>query len=193
MKEIQRTKKIHDGVQSTMAVYPDAYIIIVIIGTIKGCGGALMSSLDRFLRGVWLPNQHEFLYPTFTTKACLISAIVFTAERLSLLNVDRELIYLLIASVFIYVKIITLFFKQYDPFMPFENLSSGLLFNNWVEAISDAFRRTATPSSPQSATTSLQQLGGSTAIVTKKDNVNSGSGIDGQLQQIKGLEIKKRD
>jgi len=36
---------------------------------------------------------------------------------------------------FIYVRIITLFFKQYDPLLPFENLSSGLLFNSWVELI----------------------------------------------------------
>jgi len=110
MKEIQRTRKVHDGVQSTMAAYPDAYIVIVIIGAIKGCAGSLMAAMDRFLRGVWMPNQHEFLYPSFTTKACLIASIVFTMERKSLFNVDRELIYLLISSVFIYVKIITIFF-----------------------------------------------------------------------------------
>jgi hypothetical protein len=36
---------------------------------------------------------------------------------------------------FIYVRVITLFFKQYDPFMPFENLSSGILFSSWTELI----------------------------------------------------------
>ena len=36
---------------------------------------------------------------------------------------------------FIYVRIITLFFKQYDPLMPFENLSSGILFTSWTEII----------------------------------------------------------
>jgi hypothetical protein len=35
-KEIQRTKKIFDGVNSTLAIYPDAYVIVVIIGAIKG-------------------------------------------------------------------------------------------------------------------------------------------------------------
>jgi hypothetical protein len=35
-KEIQRTKKIFDGVQSTLAIYPDSYIIVVLIGAIKG-------------------------------------------------------------------------------------------------------------------------------------------------------------
>lgn len=63
-KEIQRTKKIYTGVHSTLALYPDGYIIVVLIGAIKGCGGSIMSSIDRFIRGVWLPNQHEFLFPT---------------------------------------------------------------------------------------------------------------------------------
>jgi hypothetical protein len=35
-KEIQRTKKIYDGVHSTLAIYPDSYIIVVLIGAIKG-------------------------------------------------------------------------------------------------------------------------------------------------------------
>ncbi len=35
-KEIQRTKKIFDGVHSTLTIYPDGYIIVVIIGAIKG-------------------------------------------------------------------------------------------------------------------------------------------------------------
>jgi hypothetical protein len=63
-KEIQRTKKIFDGVHSTLTIYPDSYIIVVLIGAIKGCGGSIMSSIDRFIRGVWLPNQHEFLFPS---------------------------------------------------------------------------------------------------------------------------------
>jgi hypothetical protein len=35
-KEIQRTKKIYDGVHSMFALYPDSYIIVVLIGAIKG-------------------------------------------------------------------------------------------------------------------------------------------------------------
>ena len=79
-KEIQRTRKIYDGVHSTLALYPDGYLIVVFIGAIKGktgspltgatifrcsgCGGAILSSIDRFIRGVWLPNQNEFLFPS---------------------------------------------------------------------------------------------------------------------------------
>ena len=35
-KEIQRTKKIFDGVHSTLALYPDGYLIVILIGAVKG-------------------------------------------------------------------------------------------------------------------------------------------------------------
>jgi len=198
-KEIQRTKKIFDGVHSTMAIYPDAYIIIVLIGTVKGCGGSIMSSIDRFIRGIWLPTQHEFLFPSFATKACVISAIIFTLEQIGLIRFDRELIYLCIASMFIYVRIVTLFFKQYDPLMPFENLSSGLLFSSWTETISDAYRRATATSPMGTSNTSAQQpatalpaaahspLSTNTLLAGSKKDSGNGDG------QMKALDGKKRD
>jgi trimeric intracellular cation channel len=35
-KEVHRAKKIFDGVHSTLAIYPDGYIIVIIIGAVKG-------------------------------------------------------------------------------------------------------------------------------------------------------------
>jgi hypothetical protein len=29
-----------------------------------GSGGSIMSSIDRYIRGIWIPNQHEFLFPS---------------------------------------------------------------------------------------------------------------------------------
>lgn len=78
-------------------------------------------------------SRHAF--HSSASKACFISASVFLLEHLNLIQFDHELIYLCVASMFIYVRIITLFFKQYDPLMPFENLLSGLLFNSWSEIL----------------------------------------------------------
>ncbi len=75
------------------------------------------------------------------TKACFLSSLIFLLSRIELLQFERELIYLCIASMFIYVRVITLFFKQYDPLMPFENLSSGILFSSWIEIIVSIFIR----------------------------------------------------
>ncbi|UJR37073.1 hypothetical protein I4U23_029777 [Adineta vaga] len=197
-KEIQRTKKVFEGVHSTLAIYPDGYLIVVLIGAIKGCGGSLMSSIDRFFRGVWLPTQTEFLFPSFATKASFISAIIFVLEHVQIIQFERELVYLCVASMFIYVRVVTIFFKQYDPLMPFENISSGILFNSWSETVSDAYRRATAASTTSGAiNTSAQQqvtvipaaltpLTATTAMISTKKELNN----DGQ---VKGLEVKKRD
>ncbi|CAF0901508.1 unnamed protein product [Rotaria sordida] len=131
------------------------------------------------------------------TKACFISATIFLLEHIRLLKFERELIYLCIASMFIYVRIITIFFKQYDPLMPFENLSSGLLFNSWAETISDAYRRAtaasssttniSTPQQPTLMPAALTPLTATTTLMGSKKETNN---IDGQ---VKGAEGKKRD
>jgi len=199
-KKFNEQKKFFDGVHSTLAIYPDGYIIVVIIGAIKGCAGSLMLTIDRFIRGVWLPAQHEFLFPTFATKACFLSAIIFVLEHLQFIQFEREIIYLCVASIFVYVRVITIFLKQYDPLMPFENISSGLLFSSWSETISNAYRR-ATVASPSVGTTNLstqqQQpqvipaaLTPLTATTTMVGSKKEAANNDGQ---VKGIEGKKRD
>ena len=64
MKEIQRTRKIYEGVNHGMHAVPNAYITIVLIGAVKGAGSGFMSIVDRFIRGIWIPNSNEILYPT---------------------------------------------------------------------------------------------------------------------------------
>jgi hypothetical protein len=76
-----------------------------------------------------------FCFDFSATKACFISSTIFLLEHIQLIQFEPELIYLCVASMFIYVRVITVFFKQYDPLMPFENLSSGILFNSWSETI----------------------------------------------------------
>lgn len=36
LKEVLRCKKVHDGVVHAAKLYPNAYLIMIIIGTIKG-------------------------------------------------------------------------------------------------------------------------------------------------------------
>lgn len=199
-KEIQRTKKIFDGIHSTLVIYPDGYIIVIVIGAVKGCGGSIMSSIDRFIRGVWLPTQHEFLFPTFATKACFISAIIFLLERIKLIQFEGELIYLCVVSMFIYVRTITIFFKQYDPLMPLENVSSGLLFNSWSEIISDAYRR-ATVASSSTSTTNLSPQQQATAMPAAFTPLTATTTLMGSKKEAnnnndapaKGADGKKRD
>lgn len=64
MKEVYRAKKIHDGVVHAAKLYPNAFIIMIIIGTIKGNGAGFTKLLERLIRGAWTPTAMEFMQPT---------------------------------------------------------------------------------------------------------------------------------
>ena len=64
MKEVYRAKKIHDGVVHAAKLYPNAFIIMIIIGTIKGNGAGFTKLFERLIRGTWTPTALEFMQPT---------------------------------------------------------------------------------------------------------------------------------
>lgn len=64
LKEIQRSRKIYDGVNHGFHLYPNSYIIIALCGAIKGAGSGFLTIIDRFNRGIYLPNTNETLHPS---------------------------------------------------------------------------------------------------------------------------------
>lgn len=64
MKEIYRAKKVYDGVTHAAKLYPNAYVIMIIIGTMKGNGAGFVKLLERLIRGAWTPTAMEFMQPT---------------------------------------------------------------------------------------------------------------------------------
>lgn len=64
MKEIYRCKKVYDGITHAAKLYPNAYLIMIIIGTLKGNGAGFTRLLERLIRGVWTPTAMEFMQPS---------------------------------------------------------------------------------------------------------------------------------
>lgn len=64
MKEIYRCKKVYDGVTHAAKLYPNAYLIMIIIGTLKGNGAGFTRLMERLIRGVWTPTAMEFMQPS---------------------------------------------------------------------------------------------------------------------------------
>ena len=58
-----RAKKVHDGVTHAAKLFPNAYIIMIAIGAIKGNGAGFVKVGERLCRGVWTPTAVEFLVP----------------------------------------------------------------------------------------------------------------------------------
>lgn len=102
------------------------------------------------------------------SKGCLIASVLFTLEKKALLTaVPRNLLFLCVAVFFAYVKLMSIFFKSFDPLVPFENLSSALFFGGII----DALRKAQKPSQhgKKDANSELNKLS-STDSESKKTN-----------------------
>ena len=64
LKEVLRVRKVYEGVAHALHIYPDSYVIIVLVGCMKGAGSGFLVIADRFIRGFYLPNTSEILHPT---------------------------------------------------------------------------------------------------------------------------------
>ncbi|XP_045159180.1 trimeric intracellular cation channel type 1B.1-like [Mercenaria mercenaria] len=144
-KEVQRASKIYAAVNHTAKLYPNAYLIIVLIGTIKGAGSYLMKNFERLIRGVWVPGTNEILQPTFATKACLVASIVFLLERLNYIQAPHPLIYFGVVIFFVYFKLSALLLGIHDPFAPFENLFCAIFMGGMWDALRRAVVREQKP------------------------------------------------
>ncbi|XP_074640901.1 trimeric intracellular cation channel type 1B.1-like isoform X4 [Tubulanus polymorphus] len=152
LKEIQRTRKIYEGIIIASKLYPGSYIIIAIIGVVKGSGYTEMRIVERIIRGLWIPSSNEFLQPSFVTKASLLSSIVFICEREKFLTAPHVLIYFGIAMFLIYFRLSSLLLGIHDPFVPFENLFCAIFMGGMWDALKRAVQRNK-PEPEQNATT----------------------------------------
>ncbi|CAI5441016.1 unnamed protein product [Caenorhabditis angaria] len=76
-------------------LYPNSYLVQILVGTAKGAGNGIIRTLEQLVRGVWIPGQNEILRPSFATKACVVASIIFAAEKSgSYLTAPHDLVYL---------------------------------------------------------------------------------------------------
>jgi len=127
MKEVYRVKKINDGVTHAAKLYPSGYLIMVVVGTLKGNGGGFMKLFERLTRGVWSPTSFEALQPSFATKASILASILFVVDKKTdLIAAPHALLYFLLCIFFVYFKLSSALLGLGDPLVPLENLGSAL-------------------------------------------------------------------
>ncbi|XP_075981151.1 trimeric intracellular cation channel type 1B.1 [Anticarsia gemmatalis] len=127
MKEIYRAKKVYDGVTHAAKLYPNAYVIMIIVGTLKGNGAGFTKLLERLIRGAWTPTAMETMQPSFYTKASLVASIIFVLDKKTdLISAPHALVYFGIVIFFVYFKLSSILLGIHDPFVPFENLFCAL-------------------------------------------------------------------
>jgi hypothetical protein len=72
---------------------------------------------------------------------------LFTLEKKALLSVPKNLLFFSVVVFFSYVKIMSIFFKSFDPFVPFENLTAAVFFGGIMDAIKRARKPATTATS----------------------------------------------
>ncbi|XP_005184086.1 trimeric intracellular cation channel type 1B.1 [Musca domestica] len=142
MKEIYRAKKVYDGVTHAAKLYPNAWIIMIIIGTLKGNGAGFTKLLERLIRGAWTPTAMEFMQPSFYTKASLLASIIFVLDKKTdWISAPHALVYFGIVIFLVYFKLSSILLGIHDPFLPFENLCCAIFFGGIWDSLAKILGR----------------------------------------------------
>jgi len=140
LKEVYRAKKVHDGVTHASKLFPNGYVIMIIVGAIKGNGAGFVKVAERLFRGVWTPTAIEFLVPNFSTKASILGALVFVIDKKTdLISAPHALVYFGIVLFFVYFKLSSLLLGITDPFVPFENLFCAICMGGLFDVLQETF------------------------------------------------------
>ncbi|XP_065364891.1 trimeric intracellular cation channel type 1B.1 [Calliphora vicina] len=142
MKEIYRAKKVYDGVSHAAKLYPNAWIIMIIIGTLKGNGAGFTKLFERLIRGAWTPTAMEFMQPSFYTKASLLASIIFVLDKKTdWISAPHALVYFGIVIFMVYFKLSSILLGIHDPFLPFENLCCAIFFGGIWDSLAKILGR----------------------------------------------------
>uniref|UniRef100_A0A646QF42 TICCTA n=1 Tax=Hemiscolopendra marginata TaxID=943146 RepID=A0A646QF42_9MYRI len=139
LKEVIRCKKVHDGVIHAAKLYPNSYLIMIVIGTVKGNGSGILKVFERLIRGMWTPSTVEFMQPSFPSKACIVASVIFVIDKKTdLISAPHALVYFGVVIFFVYFKLSSVLLGIHDPFVPFENLFCAVFMGGVWDALSQA-------------------------------------------------------
>ncbi|CAL1542357.1 unnamed protein product [Lymnaea stagnalis] len=130
LQEFLRVRFIYLGLQQAARVYPDAYIIMLIGGTIKGNGYGFIKIVERLIRGKWSPNTNEILHVTHFAKSAMYASLAFLLHNTKVIQVPIELLYLGIIIVFVVLRILIIVGGIADPLELLEKPVCLLLFGS---------------------------------------------------------------
>ncbi|VDP22947.1 unnamed protein product [Schistosoma margrebowiei] len=175
LKEVQRAKKIFIGVHHGLHLFPNSPVMCVLLGLLKG---------------EYCKLNDTSLYPNwyFTTKISLLAAIAYYCHHLDIIPLPENQLFLVIMTLFVYLRITMILLGLKDPFVPFENAVCKLLFGGTVDAIRSAFERSRSKAS-EAMPSNLSNVSGTTSSSTANmtGNANFSSPSTGTGQSSQGL------
>jgi len=136
VKEVYRAKKTLGGINDAAKVFPDQELLMVMIGLIKGNGSGFMKPITRLVCGTWTPQSSELLRMSVTSKECLVAAVLLVTDKSGYLPspMSGDLLYLVIVSVFVAVKLSSVLADPVDPFVALEGTVAAVAFGGLWDA-----------------------------------------------------------
>lgn len=125
MVEIFRCNRIYEGVNLAFDKYDSSPLIILSIGTICGNGIRFIELAHRLVRGLWTPNEVEFMMPTCNTRASFLVSLIFWAFH------DDITPCLYTMALFLLLVLKCMCFWVGNPYFMLENLIYQLTIGVW--------------------------------------------------------------
>lgn len=139
LDDIYNCKSIHQGILHASRIFPDSYVVMGIIGVVKGNGPGFSRTLERLIRGTWSLNSLEFTQPSYSTKISALVTIVLIANRnLEWLMISHEFVFFCLVSTCVYSRLSAIVLDIGNPFSPLENAICLLLFGGIWDALAKA-------------------------------------------------------
>lgn len=135
MVEIYRCNKIYEGINLASDKYSESPFVIIAIGTVSGNGIRFIEMLHRLVRGLWSPDEVEFMMPSCDTRSSLIASILFW----KFYNDVTSCFYVMVLSYLIIMKLLCIWMG--NPYSMVENLIYKLTIGVWYSLSGLVFRK----------------------------------------------------
>ncbi|XP_077981756.1 trimeric intracellular cation channel type 1B.1-like [Glandiceps talaboti] len=133
LKEVSRPRKILAGIAQAAKLYPKGYHLMVLIGMVKASGSNWMKMFERLMRGVWTPQNHEVLKPSFILKAAVLGSVLFVLQKQGALQISRDHLLLFYTAFLVIFKVAMVTANGPDPFVQLEGLTCFIMFGSEKE------------------------------------------------------------
>ena len=138
-KELGRARKISKGIALAHSMYPGCLPVMLIIGTVKGCGSSFMRPFALLIQGCSLFERdvNEFTKPSFPTKAgflsCCLLSFAFTRTTKGIAGLGYPQLVFVVSLLLVYAKVAVTLLKLGDPLRPLENLFCWIIFGRAID------------------------------------------------------------
>lgn len=138
-KELGRARKISKGIALAHSMYPGCLPVMLIIGTVKGCGSSFMRPVALMIQGCSLFERdvNEFTKPSFPTKAgflsCCLLSFAFNRTTKGIAGLGYPQLVFVVSLLLVYAKVAVTLLKLGDPLRPLENLFCWIVFGKAID------------------------------------------------------------